>query len=282
MIKVLSPGIYSSIQDGGRKGFGQVGVPSAGVMDSYAANLGNLLLNNDPEAALIEITFGASRFEFLSDQVICITGANFSPQIDGHLVTMNQVLQVPKGAILSFGKRQFGVRTYLAIREGFDSPTILKSRSFFKGISPETTLKKGDILLAIQSKTKWKSRISALKISIDYFYAQQVVCSKGPEFDLLSGAQQAQLLNTSFLISKENNRMGYRLETEITNAINPILTSGVLPGTVQLTPSGKLIILMRDCQVTGGYPRVLQVSEAGLNILAQKSTFDCIQFHLNS
>jgi allophanate hydrolase subunit 2 len=68
------------------------------------------------------------------------------------------------------------------------------------------------------------------------------------------------------------------LEESLENTVKSILTSGVLPGTVQLTPSGKLIVLMRDCQVTGGYPRVLQVSEKGINRLAQKTTGDTIEF----
>ena len=81
-----------------------------------------------------------------------------------------------------------------------------------------------------------------------------------------------------FTISSDNSRMGYRLNETIPNNFESMLTSGVLPGTVQLTPSGKLIVLMRDCQVTGGYPRVLQLSENAINILAQKTTGDQLRF----
>ena len=74
--------------------------------------------------------------------------------------------------------------------------------------------------------------------------------------------------------------MAYQLEDPLKNSLQPIITSLVLPGTIQLTPSGSLIILMRDCQTTGGYPRILQLSEASINRLAQKSTGDKVRFEL--
>jgi len=113
-----------------------------------------------------------------------------------------------------------------------------------------------------------------------HFTSNTFFCSKGPEFDLLSKAQQQKLLSDEFTISNDNNRMGYRLKEPVENDLKSILTSGVLPGTVQLTPSGKLLVLMRDCQVTGGYPRVLQLTGQSINQLAQKTTSDRIKFEL--
>ena len=89
-----------------------------------------------------------------------------------------------------------------------------------------------------------------------------------------------QKCSKSFTISKENNRMAYQLEETLENDLKPIITSLVMPGTVQLTPSGKLIALMRDCQTTGGYPRVLQFSEKSICILSQKSTGNKVKFRL--
>jgi allophanate hydrolase subunit 2 len=88
----------------------------------------------------------------------------------------------------------------------------------------------------------------------------------------LSLYQQRLLFENTFSISKDISRMGYRLNELIVNDVPTLLTSSVLPGTVQLTPSGTLIILMRDCQVTGGYPRILQLSEKAIDILSQKTT----------
>ena len=92
---------------------------------------------------------------------------------------------------------------------------------------------------------------------------------------------QKEKLKQQFTISVQNNRVGYRLEEPLENNLQSILTSAVLPGTVQLTPSGKLIVLMRDCQVTGGYLRVLQLSEKAINQLSQKTTGDKIKFDIN-
>ena len=103
---------------------------------------------------------------------------------------------------------------------------------------------------------------------------------KGPEYDLLNKQAKEKLNNINFTISKENSRMGYRLEEHIDNKLGSMLTSSVLPGTIQLTPSGKLIILMRDCQVTGGYPRILQLTEKSINRLSQKSTGDSFSFKI--
>ena len=83
-----------------------------------------------------------------------------------------------------------------------------------------------------------------------------------------------------FTISEDNNRVGYRLHETIENNLKPILTSAVLPGTVQLTPSGTLIVLMRDAQVTGGYPRVLQLTSFSIDILAQRVSGGEIQFEI--
>jgi allophanate hydrolase subunit 2 len=117
-----------------------------------------------------------------------------------------------------------------------------------------------------------------VKINNSHFRSKEISCFKGPEFELLTVYQQKQIVEKVFTNSNDNNRMGYRLNETIPNNLSAILTSAVIPGTVQLTPSGKLIILMRDCQVTGGYPRVLQLTESAICKLSQKTTHQIIQF----
>ncbi|WP_347173679.1 biotin-dependent carboxyltransferase family protein [Polaribacter uvawellassae] len=280
MITVLNPGIYSTIQDLGRSGFAHIGVPVSGVMDSYAAKIGNQLLHNNLDEAVIEITFGGCKFLFEENLEICITGANFTPTIDGKEMQMNSVLEIEKGAVLSFGKKTFGIRTYLCIKGGISSEVVLKSKSFYKGITANFVLKKGDQFKINSITSENKRTLSKIKIDEEYFKANTIECCKGSEFELLPKQQQEKLLQGKYTISNDNNRVGYRLEESFENQLKPILTSGVLPGTVQLTPSGKIIVLMKDCQVTGGYPRVLQLTENALNILAQKSTKDKLQFRL--
>jgi len=105
--------------------------------------------------------------------------------------------------------------------------------------------------------------------------------SPGPEFDVLSKAQKELIFKKTFTIAKENNRMAYQLEESIGEHKHIMLTSATLPGTVQVTPGGKLIILMRDGQTTGGYPRILQLTEEAIDRLAQKTFGDTISLKLS-
>ena len=279
MIQVLHSGIYSSIQDSGRVGFSKFGVPPNGAMDMYSYQLGNSLLKNPKSAASIEITFGGAKFSFLKDTIICISGANFSPKINEKLVDMNTILKLKKGNVLSFGKRKYGIRTYVSVLGGFKTEEKLKSRSYYKGITQKYRLEKGDILFFSEPKPHKNIGFSEFK-SIEYlFFEEELQCYPGPEYDLLT-SEQKEKLKQEFTISGDNNRVGYRLEEPLENTIKPILTSGVLPGTVQLTPSGKLIVLMKDCQVTGGYPRVLQLSSFAISQLSQKMSGQKIRFSL--
>ncbi len=280
MIKVISSGIYTSIQDLGRKGFASMGIPLAGVMDSYAAKFSNLLLHNNENDAVVEITFGASKFEFLEDTVICISGADFSPQLNSEDISMNSLLKVKKGSVLTFGKRKYGVRSYLAIKGGFVAETVLKSKSYSKGITEKVVLKKGDIIFSNTNTSTVNINNAKVRFQKKYLETKTLEVSTGPEYELLLEKQRTSLKNNMFTISSSNSRMGYILEEKLENDFLSMYSSGVLPGTIQLTPSGKLIILMRDCQVTGGYPRVLQLSEQAINTLAQKTTGEKIQFKI--
>lgn len=277
MIKVLNSGIYSSIQDLGRFGFAKIGVPIAGAMDSYSSQMGNALLQNKNSEAVIEITFGGAKFEFTTATFICVSGADFSPMLNHQPIEMMTVYEVEKGSILSFGKRNYGVRTYLAVQGGIQSTEVLKSRSFFNQITPQIQLKKGDELSILPKKPYENRGFSKIKVLEELFHSEVLECYPGPEFHRLNEEQQKRLFEP-FTLSEDNNRVGYRLNETIENNLEPILTSAVLQGTVQLTPSGKLIVLMRDSQVTGGYPRVLQLSEFSIDILSQKMTGNGIKF----
>ncbi|WP_439129770.1 biotin-dependent carboxyltransferase family protein [Polaribacter sp.] len=278
MIKVLKAGFYSSIQDKGRFGFASRGIPFSGVMDAVSADLANAILNNSPDCAVLEICFGNCSFQFLTTTYISISGANFSPTINGTVVKMNQLLTINKNDILSFGKPKFGARTYVAVKEGFQTKKAFNSRSFFKHITDQTILKNGDLLPIPSFKTNKAKTNTVVKIKTNHFKDESLQATEGPEFYLLNHYQKKELLEKNFTISKDHNRMGFRLNESIENELPSILTSAVLPGTVQLTPSGKLIVLMRDCQVTGGYPRILQLKDNAISKLAQKSLSQKIKF----
>lgn len=281
MIKILSSGFYTTVQDLGRFGFGDIGVPVSGAMDLYSAKLANHILRNNSSDAILEITLGKCKLSFDNQSIICISGADLSPKLNDKSITLNSVIEVNKDDVLTFDKPVYGVRSYLAVKGGFQTEVVLNSRSFYKGITDEFTLKKNDMLPINEIKTKVSKSFSSIKINKQHFTSTAIEAFAGPEYELLDKKQRKDLDETLFTISKDNSRMGYRLEEQIVNKLDSMLTSAVLPGTVQLTPSGKLIVLMRDCQVTGGYPRVLQLTDDSINKLAQKTTNDTFKFKIS-
>ena len=280
MLKVLKSGFFTTIQDKGRVGFASVGVPISGAMDQFSADLANRILNNSANCAVLEITLGACKFKFTKTTTICISGGDFSPTINNIAISLNKRILIHPNDILSFGKINYGIRCYLAVKDGFLSEKKLNSRSFYPNITKDFLLRKGDCIPYKEIENVIETSKASIKINQNHFTNLFIECYKGPEFDLLSDHQQKQILDTFFTVSKDNSRMGYKLNEVLTNNLAQILTSSVLPGTVQLTPSGTLIVLMRDCQVTGGYPRVLQLTENAINQLAQKTTSAAFQFLL--
>lgn len=282
MIKVLKSGFYSTIQDLGRFGFQEFGVPYSGVMDKKAAILANALLGNSKEEAVLEMTMTGARLQFNSYTNIAISGADMSAMLNNNPIKLHKIISVKPNDVLTFGKLNTGFRCYLAVLGGFKTEMMMNSKSMYPYITKQFKLNKNDELSILQASSISKTHHASIRFDNDYINSNTIEVFKGPEFDALTKQQQSNLFSKVFTISKNNNRMAYQLEENLVNNIKAIITSAVLPGTVQLTPSGKLIILMRDCQTTGGYPRVLQLKESALNILAQKFTGKTISFKLNS
>ncbi len=277
MIKILKEGLHTSIQDLGRIGYRNYGIPVSGAMDIEAAKLSNLILGNEETDAVMEITLLGPKLQFYNDTQIAISGADFSPAKNGFPVEMNTCIEIQKDDIIEFGSRKYGVRTYLAILGGFRTEQMFGSRSFYVGITKKEKISSGDELLFKTKKTSGFAAEVQLNFNNSYFKKQTLMVDKGPEFDLLNDGQKQRLFAEVFTLGM-NNRMAYQLKENLPNDLNPIISSTVLPGTVQLTPSGKLIILMRDCPTTGGYPRVLQLTEPSINRLAQKMQHEKVKF----
>lgn len=279
MLKVIKSGFFTTVQDLGRFGFRHMGVPVSGAMDQAAASLANAMLENDENAAVLEITMSGPLLEFEEETWIALSGANLSPQLNGKDIDNHSVHKVNAGDKLAFGKHIDGLRGYLAVKDGFQTPLVLNSRSFY---SPITEVNHLDSRMEVpyEEVTVFEPKITHIKREdIDKFKTLNV--SPGPECDILSNTQKELIFNNLFTIAKENNRMAYQLEESIGEHKHVMLTSATLPGTVQVTPGGKLIILMRDGQTTGGYPRILQLSEEAIDILAQKTFGDTISFKLS-
>lgn len=278
MLKVQRAGFYTSIQDTGRFGYRHIGVPVSGVMDSYSASIANNLLENPENAALMEITMTGPSLEFDEGTFIAMSGAEISASLNDKPIRINQVHQVKKGDVLSFGKPLHGLRAYLAVKNGFDTPMVMNSRSFYKPITPRNTIM--DMVdIPMKEHSRFEAKISS--VTPEPFHKEHdLEVFRGPEYDMLEDRQLEWLFGREFTIAKENNRMAYQLVETIPGHSRTMITSATLPGTVQFTPAGKLIVLMKDGQTTGGYPRVLQLSGTAICILAQKKFGDIVKFHL--
>lgn len=278
-IEVLQPGLFSSIQDRGRTGFRSFGVPVGGAMDSIAAGMANLLLKNEPEAALLEITLQGPKLKFSEPAVIAITGADLSPNLDGRKLENNRVYKVEREQTLVFGRRNSGFRAYLGIKSGFQTEVVLGSRSWSPGVTQGSRLEKGAKLPFLSSEENVIQSYSSVRPD-EHITSAVVEAYPGPEFEFLKASEKEALQKRYFSAAKESNRMGIQFQEKIENKLEPVLTGPVIPGTVQLTPSGTLIALMRDGQTTGGYPRILQLTGAGINTLAQKLPGEKLQIKL--
>ena len=278
MIKVLKEGLFTTIQDIGRFGYKNIGVPVSGSMDQTSAKLANLLLGNDESSAVLEMTLVGPTLEFMNDTYISITGADMNPSLNKQKVLQNKPLFVNKGDILYLSHSSNGMRSYLGIKGGFNSEKKLGSKSFYRGITKREKLIKNDKIKfskVTSSTMKMNKSINDFKIN----RKNKINVFKGPEFDLLDSNSKDIIFNTDFTIGVIN-RMGYNLVEPIENSISSIISSPVMPGTVQLTPSGRLIILCRDCQTSGGYPRVLQLDKSSMDSLSQKTIGETIKLKL--
>ncbi|WP_457619274.1 5-oxoprolinase subunit C family protein [Lutibacter sp.] len=280
MIRVLQAGLHTSVQDIGRFGYRNIGVPTSGTMDTISANFANALLNNNKNNAVLEVTMYGPKLEFTIPTVITITGAEMSAKLNNISITNYKKYSIKKGDILSFGELTKGLRCYLAVKGGFKTAKVLKSRSFYNGITLKDSLKKHDTILYDSYVDDIVPFNSAIKSTTLFFETNILEVYKGPDFNLFTLEEQQKICSNKYTISNLMDRMGYRVKETVIKHSKSILTSPVLPGTVQLIPSGQLIILMKDAQTTGGYPRILQLTEKSIAILAQKKEGDIFNFLL--
>ncbi|MEC7831534.1 MAG: biotin-dependent carboxyltransferase family protein, partial [Bacteroidota bacterium] len=233
------------------------------------------LVGNSNDEAVFEITMMGGRFAFHSETSIAICGAIFEITLNNKSIVNNNKIDVKKGDILNFGKALKGFRVYLAISGGFRVNSILNSSSFYENLTPNITVEKGDKFNFLK-----KNNLDfAALMDTESIFNSTIEVTPGPEFNLINN-KDIQLLNEEYFIVSSNNRMGYFFENGLSPNNFSIITSPVIPGTIQLTPSGKMIALMKDGQVSGGYPRILQMNDLSISILSQKKQGDRIKFKI--
>ena len=276
MIEVINSGFFTTVQDRGRKGQRKWGVPVSGAMDLAALSLANQLLENGLESAVLELALNGPRLLFHEEVFICLTGAEIEACLGEKVLEMNTPYKAKKGEILDAGQCRKGVRTYLGVQGGIQSDLVLGSRSYYSPVTHSGRVKKGDFL-PLDPDPGFKPKLWGLKAK-GLRLSEPIRVFPGPEYDAFPLSIQTALFEQEFHIAKENNRMAYQLLEPLESFDYSMITSTTIPGTVQLTPSGRLIILMRDAQTTGGYPRILQLDHASINALAQRSTGDSLRF----
>jgi len=279
--------MLASVQDLGRHGHRQLGICPGGALDTLALVLSNRLVGNPDSAAGLELTMGGCELRFDAPTRIAWTGDDFDARLDGRPVWPGWSVPVHAGQILKFGRTnrtpgKAGIRTWLALAGGIDVPMILGSRSTdlkagFGGHEGRA-LKAGDALscgpstlTVVQLGSRpFGARVPSWRTdAADGVIELRIV--PGPELELFTVASREQLWREAWRITPQSNRMGSRLEgPELKRKrAGDMLSSGVIPGTIQVPPSGQPIVLMGDAQTTGGYPRVGVVIRADLWKLAQ-------------
>lgn len=284
-IWVEKTGLYTSVQDKGRSGHQAFGVPVGGVMDRRAAAQANWLVGRPAGQAVLEITMQGPVLRFEGELQIALTGADLSAVINGQAVPMYQTLQVARGDVLSFGRRKNGCRTYLALGGHWQLPEWLGSAAAFRMGQqlwpPGSVLDRGDRLSVTTDGATPERRID--RKERPYFSRQLTVrIWPGPEFDWLPEPALHYLTTHAFQLSNECNRMGYRLRESLPGyqPVRELISSGIVPGTIQLPPSGRPLILLADAQTTGGYPRIAIVADRDLDDLGQLTPGDQVRFLL--
>lgn len=293
-VTVIKPGVLSSLQDAGRPGHAALGVGRTGAMDAPAWQLANALVGNTGGEAAIECTLVGPSLRFESAAVIALTGAQIAARVGERTVPMWTTCHLPAGSVLQLGGMASGCRSYLAVRGGFDVPALLGSRSSDLhariGYAHGRALRAGDVLPvgAAAPLSGWLigNEVRALGWSLDPqpwfdFARRPLALLHGSHWPQLDAASQRLLIGGRFVLSKESNRTASRLDGHTLKLRTPLelISEAVLPGTLQLPPSGRPIALLAEAPVTGGYPRIGQIAAVDLPRLAQLRPGDAVCFH---
>jgi len=306
-LTVLDPGMLSTVQDLGRRGWQAFGVSAGGAADRDAMRIANALVGNPPDAAVLELTLRGGAYRAERDALVALFGADFEMFADGRPIPCGCPVRLPAGTVLSFGRPRRGCRAYLAVAGGFDVPPVLGSRSTdlragIGGLNGRP-LRKGDRLSAGHPSPEALRLLRRLEeehsagdgrhenLREGAFAAHDAWFWDGRPVELRflpgrswerfpEGARRA-FAEAEYAVSPQSDRMGVRLaegpelrreETAET------VSHGVVPGAVQVPAGGRPIVLGRDCQPTGGYPIIAHVIRADWWKLAQLRPGDRVVF----
>jgi allophanate hydrolase subunit 2 len=277
-IYIHKAGLYSSLQDKGRFAGMPYGVPISGAMDQNLYHFTNHILENPANSSSMEFYQQGLELEFTSPTFLCIGALGGDFKLNDKEVKPFEILKIKKGDLLKIKQLTKGNWGYIAVKGGFESEGPFNSQSFYEPIT-KRQFENDDVLIyrAFDGVSGGESPV----LDMSYYTSSELEVFEGPEFYKLSQTLDYQLKHAEFSLSTSLNRMAYQIQERLANDLEEIITGPVLPGTVQFTPAGKMIVLMRDAQVTGGYPRILQFSEKSINQFSQMRVKSKFTFKLN-
>ncbi len=284
VFEVLEPGPLTTIQDSGRHGYQQFGIPVSGAIDTFAYRAANILVGNQGIEAVLEITFMGPRLKVLTDSIAAVTGAEIPILVNDRPQPMWTSFSVRSGDVISMRTAHKGVRAYLAVRGGLDVPEIMGSRSTYSagkiGGLNGRSLSRGDRLR--RGPAEDLNRIVFLP---ELFRPQ--INSKitlraipGPQDDYFGRGLQV-FFSSEFTVASKADRMGYRLEgpkIDMNEGVpRSIISEPCLSGAVQVPPDGAPIILLVE-QTVGGYAKIATIISPDLDLVAQAKPGDKVRF----
>lgn len=284
MLRVVSPGLQTTVQDLGRVGLGRYGVPTGGALDTVSLRLANLLLGNDQGSAALEMTLVGPVLEALGPVTCVCTGADMEPSVNGSAVAPGAVFRLRRGDVLRFGRAKNGARAYLGVRGGLASPLILGSRSVLTAASYGSfgrALREGDVLHALPTPAAALPRLRPPPTLVPTVKGVTTLrATRGPQARE-TGRALDKLLGAAWKVASDSSRVGLRLTgPSVPVSIRGFSTEGAPVGSVQLTPAGQPILLLAEGPVTGGYPKPLVVIGADLPLAGQLGPGDAVRFRL--
>ena len=298
IFNVIQPGIFTTIQDLGRRGYFASGIPPSGAMDRFSLRFGNLLVKNPLGEAGIEITAVGPKLEVVTDTVIALTGAPFEAKVNGKVIPSWQTVSIKAGDVLTLGRPATGFRGYICVAGGIDVPLMLGSKSTYAmgkfGGFRGRPLKKGDILLAGPPRAsleelKGRRAKDGIPPSMAGGIAELRVVL-GPQDDHVRDDSVREFLTEPYRASIHSDRVGYRFEgprlffkereqsRDAGSDPSNIVDDGNAIGAIQI-PAGKEPICMGPDGVSmGGYVKIACLIAADMDRLAQVGTGQTVRF----
>ena len=284
IVTFITSGFRTTTQDAGRPGYTHLGIPVSGALDAPSMEFANSLVGNTRHTPVLEITLSGPRIRCETEGAVALAGANFGLHINNKEVDSAHRIDVKAGDEISFSPPSNGCRAYLALEGNWQVQRWLGSASALLigsyELLPSAVWKSGDTLTTLPRRVDpWPSTHLAPQP-----LTNKIRAFRGPEFHWLSEGAKTALFNTELTVCEPSNRVGLRANTPFgfSEAYENIemQSSGVMPGTVQLTPGGQAIALLADGQTIGGYPRILQCSQSSMRRLGQLRVGDAFSFEV--